>query len=205
MQKKPAPDRAKQKAKHEEQPPPRAVEFGDVITADHMITDAADNQGIGGEKAAVVVRDLGTRMLDCYPVPGKSHEDAVSSLQQFVGAKEEVKEFYSDASPELAKASKVLGWRHPQATPGRPDTNGIAESSVKEVIHGSRANLEQAGLEEQWWPFAARHYCFGINTEVIDGDSSWNRRHRGKGNFRGIRLPSGCLINLQPSPTQETA
>ena len=73
-------------------------------------------------------------------------EDAIEALQMLVGADEKVKSFYTDAAPELIKAAKKLGWRHPTALPGRPQTNGIAERAVKQVLNGTRTVLKSSGL-----------------------------------------------------------
>ena len=100
--------------------------FGTIITADHLITNSEEDQGIKGERAGVVVADLSTKYFDCYAVLDKDAIDAEAVLSHFVGPSAEVKSFYSDESPELVAAARSLQWSHDLATPGRPQTNGEA-------------------------------------------------------------------------------
>ena len=74
-------------------------------------------EDIEGADYAVVFKDMGTGWLDCHPTTSNNTEDAVEALQTLVGADEKVKSFYTDAAPELNKAAKKLGWRHPTALP----------------------------------------------------------------------------------------
>ena len=46
---------------------------------------------------------------------------------------------------------------------------------------------------------AVRCWCFGRNTQVRDGDSSWNLRHK-KGQFTGPKIPFGAAVNFKLSP-----
>ena len=41
--------------------------------------------------------------------------------------------------------------------------------------------------------------CCGRNTQVRDGDSSWNMRHK-KGQFNGPKIPLGAAVNFKLSP-----
>ena len=43
------------------------------------------------------------------------------------------------------------------------------------------------------------------NIAVIDGESSWQRRHGATNAFKGLKLPFGCLIDFKPSPTRGKA
>ena len=59
--------------------------------------------------------------------------------------------------------------------------------------------LERAGLPSCFWPFAVRYYCLMVNTEVVDGDSPWLKRH-GNQAFPALRLPFGSLVSFLPKP-----
>ena len=130
--------------------------FGENVTADHVIINESD-EGVDGERAALVILDRGTGWIDCYPVAVKTAEESVRALGDFVGPIVEVANFYSDNSPELIRAARDLSWVHGTATPGRPATNGVAERAVRSVLEGTRTVLEQAGLPHKFWPYACRH------------------------------------------------
>ena len=51
-------------------------------------------------------------------------------------------------------------------------------------------------------PAAGEHYCFSTNIAVIDGDSSYNRRHN-QGRFKGDSVPFGALVDFMPQPDIE--
>ncbi len=177
-------------------------QFGDQTTADHLITRDELDKGSEGQETAVVVMDRFTGWRDCYPKASKSADDAYAALLDFQGPKDTVKYFYSDSSPELQKAATDLGWCHGTATPGRKESNGVAEAAVKSVIQGTRSILEKAGFKAAWWPMAVRHWCFATNTAIVEGNSSWQLRH-GKGHFSGLRLPFGCLVDFKPSAVKQ--
>jgi len=175
-------------------------EFGEQVTADHIIVGDAD-KGRGGERAAVVVLDRATRWFAAYPVPDKSADEAFTCLSHFVGPKAEVKSFYSDNSPELRRAALELRWPHPTATPGRPDRNGVAERAVRTAEEGARSLLLHAGLPECWWPQAMRYMSVARNFESIEGLSPWESRFGGR-KFEGLRIPCGALVDFRPSPVR---
>ena len=58
------------------------VKFGDLVTADHMITLADQDRGNHGESTAVVVLDRATGFIGVYPLGSKTAEDAIEALQQ---------------------------------------------------------------------------------------------------------------------------
>ena len=115
------------------------MKFGCLITADHL--NSHGQEDIEGADVAVSSKDVGTRWLDCHPTASTHTEEAVEVLQMLVGSEKNVQNFYIDAVPALNAAAKRLGWRHPTAFPGRPQTNGIAERAVKQVLNGIRTVL----------------------------------------------------------------
>ena len=106
---------------------------------------------------------------------------------------------YSDGATEFRKAMTNLFIPHTTSTPGRHETNALAERTVQSLSSAVRVLLEQSGLEHAFWPFAARFAAFAINTNVVDGASPWGRRH-GE-NWMGYRFPFGCRVAMMPSLT----
>ena len=104
---------------------------------------------------------------------------------------------YSDQAPELKNAVTTLGAMHRLSTPGMLKTNGLVENKVKLVLHGARVLLRQAGFEPRWWPFGVRHFAMARNIENRGDGAPWTRRH-GDGNFSGVILPFGCLVDFYP-------
>ena len=41
--------------------------FGEQVTADHLVSNRADSQGVEGSAYAVFIFDIAARYLDCYP------------------------------------------------------------------------------------------------------------------------------------------
>ena len=149
-----------------------------------------------------MVYDRGTKWLDCFPVPDKTGDEAYEALNQLAGPKDNVLYFYIDNAPEHMKAARDLGWKPGTSTPGRPETNGVAEAAVKRVTRNTTSVLDQAGLTPEWWPMAARHYRFSQNI-VGKGESPFNARHGS--NFSGKIIPLGALVEFRPSNTRESA
>jgi len=150
--------------------------FGQQVTADHFI--CKDGSGEGGDffdkaHCAVGILDRATDWTEVYPIATKSYEDTRNALQHFAGTASPVKSLYADNAPELRKAAKKFGWGCPSATPGQPQTNGLAERMVRRVKEGVRANIPQSGLCRTWWSYACAHRCFARTIKVVDGDSRY--------------------------------
>ena len=122
--------------------------FGDVVTADHIVTVHPDNISVDGDADAVVIRDRATRWTEVAPTAMKSQPEATLALRIFAGPTAEVKEFYSDNADELVNAAKELGWLTRQSSVGRPQPNGRAERTARAVLEGARAFLLQSGLHK---------------------------------------------------------
>ena len=118
---------------------PRAVNFGDLITADHKVL--SDNcESRNNHRYAVVVQDLATQWIQAYPCKTNSLE--------------------------FGKACEDLSWNHCTSTPHRSETNGIAERAVRRVKEGTSAVLLQSGLNASWW--ADSMECFSYLRNVTD-------------------------------------
>jgi hypothetical protein len=66
----------------------RPQNFGDQVTADHMIVAQGGNPleaGPGGENVALVVLDRATNWIGAYPQKGKNADETYQSLQHFAG------------------------------------------------------------------------------------------------------------------------
>jgi len=177
----------------------RPKNFGDQVTADHIVTYSDESQGILGQKAALVIMDRATGYLECYALSGKSGSEAYSSLMDFMGPRKTISHLYTDESPELKFCAESLGVPNGTSLPGRPQQNGVAERAVRSVVSGARTILEHAGLPHKFWPYAVRHWCFAHNIHQSDGNSPWHKRHK-KGHFEGKILPFGCLVDFMATP-----
>ncbi len=112
---------------------------------------------------------------------------------------------YTDAAKELHAAARILGLCKDRSTPGRPESNGLAEAQVRRVLQGSRTILEHAGLEPKFWSYACQHFCFSHNhTKHWIRGVEVQEPIMGRVLPDGFRIPDlypfGCLVNFLPSP-----
>ena len=186
----------------------RPKEFGDQITADHIVVSSEASVGIGfvagneglteNQTCALVIKDRATGWIGCYPLPNKSAESARNSFVDFLGPNGKAKLVHTGNSGELIKAIADLGYAHQRALPHTPQMNGVAERAVRDVVEGGRTLLERAGLPSKLWPYAVKCYCFLRNvTRVIEGQTPWERRYGEQ--FTGPLLPFGSLVSYQPT------
>ena len=107
---------------------PRAVNFGDLMTADHKVL--SDNgESRNNHRYAVVVQDLATQWIQAYPCKTKTSQETQRSLQKFLEPERKV--IYTDNSLEFGKACEDLSWNHCTSTQHGSETNGIAERAVR--------------------------------------------------------------------------
>ena len=88
-------------------------------------------------------------------------------MKHFAGSKDKVSSFYCDSAPELAIAAIAVQWRLSTATTGMPQTNGVAERSVRTVKEGSSCGIVQSGYSTKWWLDAGEHFCFSKNAALV--------------------------------------
>jgi hypothetical protein len=175
--------------------------WGDVITADHLDSKRASMMGLSGEKEALVIKDVWSKLKHIVPVATKNAEDTEMAIREFVGDRP-VKLFYSDASGEIKKACKLLRLVHERSQPGVPQNNAIIERTNQDIVTGTIASLVQAGLPPCFWSFAASCYCMLDNTDYAKGPSPWALTHGEE--FGGLRVPFGTKVTFRPSPTKRT-
>ena len=135
--------------------------WGDIVTADHLVSKKSIKKkntmlGCTGHTNALNMMDVWSRMKNCYPVRDKTHEEAVRSFKHFCGDRK-IGRVYSDNSGELIKATKAVKVNHESSQPGVPVSNAIAERNNQDILNGTKAALETAGLPACVWPYAAPH------------------------------------------------
>ena len=171
---------------------PRAVNFGDFITADHKVL--SDNcESRNNHRYAVVVQDL----------ENKTSQETQRSLQKFLEPERKPKVIYTDNSLEFGKACEDLSWNHCTSTPHRQETSGIAERAVGRVKEGTSAVLLQSGVDEKWWADSMECYtCLrNIQDLLSDGKTPYERRFGQP--FRGPIIPFGSLVEYHPKTAKD--
>ena len=182
-------------------PPPK--EFGDQVTAYHIISRSARSESVTGALDSLLIYDRATRWVDCYPVRSQGVDDVYNRFLQFAGPWQKIKYVYTDDSPALKAALAEVRVCHDTSIPGQPKTNGVAERQVKEVVHGIRTILVKAGLPNCFWPYAMRHFCFARNIK-IDKNTGVSPHYKRFGReFKGPRIPFGAQVMYKPSPIYE--
>ena len=172
---------------------PRAVNFGDLITAYHKVL--SDNcESRNNHRYEVVVQDLATQWIQAYPCKNKTSQETQRSLQKFLEPERKPKVIYTDNSLEFGKACEDLSWNHCTSTPHPSETNGIAERAVRRVKEGTSAVLLQSGLNESWWADSMECYTYLRNvTDLLsDGKTPYERRFGQP--FKGPIIPFGSLV-----------
>ena len=82
----------------------RAVNFGDLITADHKVES---RESRNNHRYAVVVQDLATQWIQAYPCKTKTSQETQRSLQKFLEPERNPKVIHTDNSWNSAKLVKI--------------------------------------------------------------------------------------------------
>ena len=177
-----------------------AKDFGDHITADHIMIYRDKDTVIEDSRLALVIKDVATGFCYAYPSALKSADECTSALQHFTSSKDVIKNFYSDRAPELSAAAKILKWRHEKSKAYLHQTNAIAERQVRSVTEGTRTNLLQAGISHVYWPYALEHTCTSFNISHVNDAkyTPWYKRFGIK--FPGELIPFGCKVDYWVGP-----
>ena len=142
-----------------------ATDFGDHVTADHIVIYRDQETVIEDSRLALVIKDVATGFCYAYPSALKTAEECTCALQHFTSSKDVVKNFYSDRAPELNAAAKKMKWRHEKSKAYLRQTNAIAERQVLSATEGTRTVTDQSSAG---WRLAcvlalcvgAHMYCF---------------------------------------------
>ena len=155
----------------------RAVNFGDLITADHKVL--SDNcESRNNHRFTVLVQDLATHWIQACPCKNKTSQETQRSLQKFLEPERKPKVIYTDNSLEFGKACEDLSCDHYTSSPHRSETDGIVERAVRRVKEGTTAVLLHTGLNESWWADSMECYTYLRNvTDLLsDGKTPIKRR-----------------------------
>ena len=172
---------------------PRAANFGDLITADHIVF-SEDYESRNKHRYAVVVQDLATQWIQSYPCKTKTSQETERSLQKFLEQNGKPEVIYTDSSLEIGKACEDLSWDHCTSTPHRLETNGIAERVVRRVKEGTSAVLLRSGLDESWWADSMECYTYLRNIQDLLSDGKTPCERRFGEPFNGPIIPFGSLV-----------
>ena len=168
------------------------VKFGDHVTVYQLLRseDDAEDTDVPVDTVAAVFLDRATKWIAVYPKSSKSAKHTIEAMKHFAGSKDRVSNFYCDNAPELITAARACQGKLSTATTGMPQTNGVAARSVRTVKEGNSCGIVQSGYSTRWWLVAGEHFCSSKNFALVDGDSSYDRRH-GEGRFKGERMLFG--------------
>ena len=188
---------------------PKPAKFGEQTTGDHLISrnkekiefeGDSDDDWFPGAKNGLVLYDRATDDCELYPVATRTHEETVAAMKHWQKPDEVIESFRADNAQELLSAARDRGWRNPTSTPGDARSNALAERMVRRVKQGTKINLSQSGLYKSWWPYAGRHYTFARRSNMVDGDSTYNKRHA-QGHCKAKRIMFGQLVDYLPTPS----
>ena len=99
-------------------------------------------------------------MDSSLPEVVKVSQHPIEAMKHLADSKDKISKFYCVNAPELITAARACQWRPSTATTGMPQTNGVAERSVRTVKEGSSCGIVQSGSSTNWWPDASEHFCF---------------------------------------------
>eukprot|EP00972_Heterocapsa_arctica_P034737 5114009-Heterocapsa_arctica.AAC.1 len=65
--------------------------FGDLVTADHLVSKSEVSAGIDDEKFGMVILDHATTWVETHPACNQSADEAAVALERFQGARQKIK------------------------------------------------------------------------------------------------------------------
>ena len=129
-------------------------QFGDLVTADHKIVATErdpEKESHLYDRVALCMHDFHTKWIDSFPASSKETDENEVSMIQFYGIGVKPVALFSDNANEIIGAVKRLGGVSATCLPHIPQTNGVAENTVRKITEGTACALEQSGLSFQWW------------------------------------------------------
>ena len=156
---------------------------------------------LNGNVISLVVRDVHTKFGAVYPANDKTSSSTIEALQRFIGD-DKVKRFYSDNAEELIAAARELMIPHEASQQGMPETNGIIERKVQDMLCGTRTVMFAAGLPGYVWSFAAPCYMYldQCTPHLVTGLDAWSQRYGAP--FPGQLIPFGAAVWFKPAKTK---
>lgn len=172
------------------------VKFGDLVTADHKIVAErdAEKESHSYDKVARCMHDYHAKWIDACPAVSKETDENEVSMIQLYGIGVKPVALYSDNASEITGAVRRLGGSAATCTPHIPQTNGVAENTVKKVTEGTACALEQSALSYRWWSNAMRCYTYLRNISDITAHGTRPYQKRFGIPFTGKRIPFGAAI-----------
>ncbi|OLP98785.1 hypothetical protein AK812_SmicGene18734 [Symbiodinium microadriaticum] len=179
-----------------------STKYGDHITVDHIITRDMLDHGYDDQKVALVVKDVYSQFRYVYPSDTKNSDQCHEDLLHFLGKDDDVGIIYSDNAPELGQAIKRLGVRHNTSREYVDENKSVIEREIRTILEGTRANLEQSGMPEKYWPLASQHHAFALNLakRFDTGVVPWEARFGES--FTGLVVPFGAKVLYWHNPKQ---
>ncbi|CAN0455718.1 unnamed protein product, partial [Discosporangium mesarthrocarpum] len=110
-----------------------------------------------------------------------------------------------DGAGELARsvrfqrmlADRAIKWR--KSPPYTPQSNGIAERAIKQLMQAARSQLIRSGLGEEFWFFAVADAAFkssGMQHEYLGGETPCERLTRQPFNYNRLRVwGAECFVH----------
>ena len=132
---------------------PVTRQWGEHVTADYIVSGRRKDDSTGmrsctGDRHALVMMDVHTRMRAFYPVPYKDTDNIDQSFLHFAGGYDDknhyIAKLYSDGGDEMRAAMKKLNTLVQTSQPGVHETNAVAERSNQDILVGIRTLFVQA-------------------------------------------------------------
>ena len=181
-----------------------AIESVGEITADPAIMGSGETCR-NGDQVCLVILDRFTGWMSAYPSKTKDAESVADGFQKCFGQNQnEMKRVYTDGSLEFKKGLRLIHVPHDASLPYDPQSNGVAENSIRRFKEGTRCLLVQSGLSPMWWAEAARCFCEyrSVSDFYQQEGTPYYRRHKRFHN--GPTIPLGAAVRYLPHGNSET-
>ena len=102
-------------------------------------------------------------------------------------------------------ANRGIRWR--SSPPRTPQSNGIAERAIQQLMNIARSQLVKAGRGEDFWYFAVADAAFktaGVPHEYLGGETPCERLTRNFFDYDRLRMHHGLIYTAAKSPSLQT-